>query len=104
MKKAFFIAAAIMLGIMSIHAQIADPVTWTFTTENVNGDEAELVFKADIEPPWHLYSAFLPSGGPIATKPWFNESDQYELVFDELPREMDKGIKYSLNRMVIPNY
>ena len=80
MKKAFFIAAAIMLGIMSIHAQIADPVTWTFSTENVNGDEAELVFRADIEPPWHLYSAFLPAGGPIATKPWFNESDQYELV------------------------
>ena len=80
MKKAFTIAAAILLGFMSLHAQIADPVTWIFTTENVNGEEAELVFKADIEPPWHLYSAFLPEGGPIATTPWFNESDQYELV------------------------
>jgi len=69
-----------VLGIISLHAQIADPVTWTFTTENVNGEEAELVFKANIDPPWHLYSAFLPAGGPIATTPWFNESDQYELV------------------------
>ncbi len=80
MKKLFTIAIAILLGLTSLHAQIADPVTWTFTTENINGEEAELVFKADIDPPWHLYSAFLPAGGPIATKPWFNESDQYELV------------------------
>ena len=27
-----------------------------------------------------MYSAHLPEGGPIATKPWFNESESYSLV------------------------
>ncbi len=82
MKKALAISVVILMGVMTLHAQISDPVKWTFTTENINGQEADLVFKASIDPPWHLYSAFLPAGGPIATTPWFNESDQYELAGD----------------------
>ncbi|MEN8202959.1 MAG: cytochrome c biogenesis protein CcdA [Bacteroidota bacterium] len=82
MKKILTLTGvALMLAVTSF-AQVIDPVKWTFTTENIQGQDAELVFKANIEPPWHLYSAFLPEGGPIATKPWFNESDAYSLVGD----------------------
>ncbi len=64
----------------SIFAQVEDPVKWTFSTDNVNGQEAELVFSAEIDYPWHLYAAKLPAGGPIATTPWYDESDAYTLV------------------------
>ncbi len=62
------------------NAQIADPVRWTFSHEKTAEMEVELIFKATIDPPWHMYSAYLPEGGPIATKPWFNESEDYTLV------------------------
>ena len=63
----------------TIFAQVEDPVKWSFSTENVEGQEAELVFRATIDYPWHLYSAYLPDGGPILTKPYYDESDAYSL-------------------------
>lgn len=64
----------------SIFAQVEDPVEWTFSVDNIKEQEAELVFSAEIDFPWHLYSAKLPAGGPIATTPWYDESDAYSLV------------------------
>jgi len=63
-------------------AQVQNPVKWTFTVDNVQGQEAELVFIADVDPPWHMYSANLPAGGPIATKAYYNESGAFELLGD----------------------
>jgi thiol:disulfide interchange protein len=80
MKRFIIITGLAFLMITAGQAQIADPVKWTFSHENTGEMEAELVFKATIENPWHLYSAYLPEGGPIATKPYYNESDVYALV------------------------
>jgi len=63
----------------TIFAQVENPVKWTFTTDNVEGQQAELVFKATIDYPWHLYSAHLPEGGPIPTKAFYDEADHYRL-------------------------
>ncbi len=64
----------------TIFAQVEDPVKWTFTADKVEGQQAELVFKATIDYPWHLYSAHLPEGGPIPTKAFYDEADHYKLV------------------------
>jgi thiol:disulfide interchange protein len=82
-------------------AQIADPVKWSFSHVKTGEMEAELVFKATIEMPWHLYSAYLPEGGPIATKPYYNESDAYTLVdgiveITKPNRKFDEGFKMEL--------
>ena len=77
----------------SIFAQVEDPVKWTFSVDNVVGQEAELVFSAEIDYPWHLYSAHLPAGGPIATKPWYDESDNYTLV-DEIVESPKARVKF----------
>ena len=77
----------------SIFAQVEDPVKWTFSVDNVIGQEAELVFSAEIDYPWHLYSAHLPEGGPIATKPWYDESDNYTLV-DEIAESPKAKVKF----------
>jgi thiol:disulfide interchange protein len=63
-------------------AQVVDPVKWTFSYEKAGELEVDLIFKAAIDPPWHVYSAYLPEGGPIATRPWIGESGDYILVDD----------------------
>lgn len=67
---------------VSLLAQPMDPVSWSFSSEAVGDNEFELVYEAKIAHPWHLYSAYLPKGGPIATKAYYNETTDYQLVGD----------------------
>lgn len=66
---------------MLVKAQIIEPIKWTFDSKQ-DGNEVELIFKADIEKDWHLYDTFLPEGGPIATAIVYNDSTQFEFVGD----------------------
>ncbi|KAB8153512.1 DUF255 domain-containing protein [Kordia sp. TARA_039_SRF] len=43
----------------SLHAQMVNPVSWTTEIERVSDTEYNLIYKADIQPKWHLYSQFL---------------------------------------------
>ncbi len=60
-------------------AQILNPVHWSYKVENISRDEALLVFTADIDDKWHLYSQNIPDGGPVPTSFTFNPSGDYEL-------------------------
>jgi len=80
MKNRIILMGVAILMATSIFSQVENPVKWEFSTDKVSGQEAELVFTASIDYPWHLYSVHLPEGGPIATKPWYDESDAYTLV------------------------
>jgi thiol:disulfide interchange protein len=91
-NKLILMGVAIMMA-TSIFAQIEDPVKWVFSIDKVNGQEAELVFSAEIDYPWHLYAAILPAGGPIATTPWYDESDAYTLV-DEIVEVSKPKVKF----------
>ena len=66
-------------SILSLEAQIFEPVKWTFSSAN-KGKEAELVFSATIDKGWHLYSQFIEDGGPIPTAFVFEPGEGYELV------------------------
>jgi len=46
-------------------AQIVEPVQWSIETERLSKNEYNLVFKAEIEDGWHLYSQYTPFGGPM---------------------------------------
>lgn len=49
-------------------AQLLEPIKWqTGLKEGQQKTEKEVVFKATIEPGWHLYAMNLPEGGPIST-------------------------------------
>ncbi len=80
MKKRIILSLAAFLIAAAAFTQIENPVKWTFSVDKIDGHEAELVFKATVDHPWHMYSANLPAGGPIATKPYYNESDAFSLV------------------------
>jgi thiol:disulfide interchange protein len=79
MKKTVLSLLAILISIIAI-SQAIDPVKWTFSAEQTGDNEFELVYKATIDMPWHLYSAYLPENGPIATKPYYKDAEGYELV------------------------
>ncbi len=46
-------------------AQMLEPVQWTVETEKLSKNEYNIVFKAEIEDEWHLYSQYTPFGGPM---------------------------------------
>ncbi len=61
-------------------AQILNPVSWTVETEKLSNKEYNLIFRANIEEPWHLYAMDIPGGGPIPTSFSFEPSPDYEVV------------------------
>jgi len=63
----------------ALSAQVADPVHWDFSWKQTGDHEAELIFSAAIDKPWHLYSAKLPEGGPIPTKPFYEDSQDFSI-------------------------
>ena len=64
--------------------QILQPASWSYdqsAKEISIGDEAELIFYADIDAEWYLYSSdFDPDCGPMVTTFTFEEHSSYELV------------------------
>ncbi len=60
-------------------SQILDPVKWTFSVEETGKDEVTLVFKANMDAGWHIYSQNTPDGGPLPMVYKFDESSCYKL-------------------------
>ncbi|MDA9555752.1 thioredoxin family protein, partial [Pelobium sp.] len=52
----------------------------SFSSESVNEKEAYVVFTANIEDGWHVYSQFIDEGGPIPTSFTFDKSQDYKLI------------------------
>jgi len=48
--------------------KILEPVKWTVETEKISDTKYKLIYKADIQDKWHLYSQNLPEGGAIPTE------------------------------------
>ena len=93
MNRFLLILGLTLLMAVSTSAQVINPVKWTYSHENTGEMEVELIFRATIDSPWHMYSAHLPDGGPIATKPWFDESESFSLV-DEVIEITKPEIKF----------
>jgi thiol:disulfide interchange protein DsbD len=62
------------------HAQIYDPVKWSFEFKDLPSAEKEIVFKANIENGWHMYDMNLPEGGPVSTSISFEILQGAELI------------------------
>lgn len=70
--KHFLIVLVAFLSFSTIFSQI-EPVKWTIETEKLSETEYNLVYTANIEDKWHLYSQNLPEGGAIPTEFFYNE-------------------------------
>ena len=64
----------------NISAQIIDPVHWKYETHKISGNDYELIFHAQLDKKWHIYSQFTPNGGPLPLFFEFEPSDNYTLI------------------------
>ncbi|MDA0176788.1 MULTISPECIES: protein-disulfide reductase DsbD family protein [Mesoflavibacter] len=62
----------VLFSIQTVFSQI-EPVKWSAEVEKISDTEYNLIYKADIEDHWHLYSQTLPEGGAIPTEFIYNE-------------------------------
>ena len=69
MKKVIISLLSLMV-VLGTKAQMVDPVHFTSDLKVGNGAEAEIVFHANIDSGWHVYSTELGDDGP--TQATFN--------------------------------
>lgn len=78
----------ITLFLFNIASAQLDPVTWTFEATKVNDTEYDVVFKANIERGWSVYSQFNdPENGPVPT------SFEYETDVKIVGKAKEAGMK-----------
>lgn len=94
MKKGLFaFLLTFMLGIFTVSAQVENPAQWSYSQKSLGNNEYELVFKACLEPGWHIYSMYTPEGGPMATTVTFEEAGKgIELVGKATENEPKKNM------------
>lgn len=79
--RIFFRFLLTLFPVLSLQAQILDPVSWTFSSEpGPSSDEVVLFFTADIEEGWNVYATQVEPGGPIPTSVVFEPSGNYAPV------------------------
>lgn len=79
--KIYLLIIFLFCSIIPVKAQILDPVKWTFEVENLGNGECNLIFKADIEKHWHLYTQNVPESdnSPLPTEFFFEK--QASLIY-----------------------
>ena len=67
MKKTFLLTCLLaMLAWIPSVAQIQEPVKFKTELKTISDNVIEIVFQANIDAGWHVYSTNLPEGGPIS--------------------------------------
>lgn len=79
MKYLLNLLVFVLFSINAISAQVLEPVKWKVAVEKLSTTEYNLIYTADIEAHWHLYSQNLPEGGAIPT----------EFIYDSLSKAND---------------
>ncbi len=78
--KRLSVFSLLIIFASALSAQIINPVQWTFETKNVNPDQVDLIFKATISRPWHMYGLNINEGGPVPFSISFENTTGFELV------------------------
>ena len=77
MKK---ISLLMLLISYTCFSQIHKPVTWETSVKKITETEYQLIFTANIQKDWHLYSMKVPENGPLPTLFTFDKDSDYKLM------------------------
>lgn len=69
-----------LASLLSLSAQITQPVSWSISSNDLGDNQYEIVLTAEIEPSWHIYDLGPYQGGPNPTALTFELSEEYELI------------------------
>lgn len=84
MKRLLLTSCLILFLSFISFSQILEPVKWNLAKTDLGNNEYELVFKATIEDKWHLYSQFVPEGGPVKTSFYFYDLRGFEFIGENI--------------------
>jgi thiol:disulfide interchange protein DsbD len=86
----------LILFLLSLNsfAQILNPVKWDIRAEKVSATEYDLIFSANIDQEWAIYSQFVGDDGPLPTVFSFIESSDYLIVGNTQEKELNRVSKY----------
>ena len=89
MKRVLITFLSILLSSAFLNAQLVDPVKWSFSSKKVSETEFDLVFKAQIDMTWHLYSVNKSKDalGPLPTELEEVDSSGFFVLVDSLREE-----------------
>ncbi len=82
-RKFFNISFSILVLLLIFKtgfSQVEDPVKFNISSAKIDETHVNLVFKADIEEGWHLYSQYMDFGGPMPLYFEFNTLDTYQII------------------------
>lgn len=74
----FIVAASSLLNLAS--SQVIKPVKWSFSVKKAGNSQLDLVFKATIKEPWHMYGINIPENGPIPFSVNFEEPSGFSVT------------------------
>lgn len=80
MKRITLLTSILVVLTYSVFAQLVDPVKWKYKSKNSGEGIVDIVFEANIDMNWHLYSQYFDEGGPVRTTFNIDESDKFELI------------------------
>ncbi len=72
MKKIFVFCLTVVIA-LSANAQKLNPVKWTFEAVKKSDKQYDVIFTANVEAPWHIYSQFVKKG-PVPTSIVFKKN------------------------------
>ncbi|QCE43249.1 protein-disulfide reductase DsbD family protein [Psychroserpens sp. NJDZ02] len=78
------------ITVLSVNAQVLKPVKWTTEVKKISDTEYNLIYNANIDDHWHVYSQTLPEGGAIPTEFFYQEdvlNNDFELVGNAVESE-----------------
>lgn len=102
MKKTPILLVLILAFSITTFAQIVTPVHWKFSSKKIANNQFELIFTANIDKGWHVYSQYLESdNGPVATSFTFEKNASYKLygktTESKSKKEYDANFEMNVN-------
>ncbi len=80
MRKIYSSVAILLTTFLFAYGQ-EQPINWSYSAESLGADEYKLVFTAELEEGWYVYSQFLdPDEGPVPTSIRLETSNNYVTV------------------------
>ena len=119
--KRYYLSITTLFVALTAWAQMADPVHFRSELKMLQGDEAEIIFSATIDPGWHVYSTDIADDGPTratfhadklegaklvgSLKPRGNVKEQFEEMFGTTLRFFEnKGAFVQKVQFTKPHY
>lgn len=78
--KILGLVVSLLFSFSVLQAQPMAPVEWSFSAQKVADKEYDLVFTADIDPGWYIYSQKANEDGPIPTSFYYNADPGFQPV------------------------